>query len=83
MWLHLLKQTTEFSKENLEEFLQFVPKNRRLDLMPEVLRAAVRRFPSFEDRSERAKIIWTVQGWAAPETFYIEGDNSNNVPLDF
>ena len=43
--------------------------------MPEVLRAATRRFPSFEAKSEKAKIIWTVQGWAAPENFYMKGDN--------
>ena len=48
VWLHLLKQTTEFSKKTLEGLVDFVPENRRSELMPEVLRTAARRFPSFE-----------------------------------
>merc|ERR1719341_191331 len=37
--------------------------------MPEVLRAAAMRFPSFEVEGKNPfKIIWTLQGWAAPET---------------
>ena len=47
VWLHLLKQTTDFSKETLEGLFDFVPENRRSVLMPEVLRAAARRFPSW------------------------------------
>ena len=94
VWLHLLKQTTEFSKKTLEGLVDFVPENRRSELMPEVLRTAARRFPSFEalrasqaplSASVRrgpclltgqnpAKIIWTLKGWSAAETFSMEGN---------
>ena len=74
VWLHLLKQTTEFSNETLEGLVGFVPKNRRSVLMPEVLRAAASKFPSSDPRrGSLLKIIWTVQGWGAPKTMDMEG----------
>ena len=47
VWLHLLKQTAVFSKEKLEELVSFVRENRRSELMPEVLRAAAIKVPTF------------------------------------
>ena len=74
VWLHLLKQTVEFSKEKLEVLVNFVPENRRSELMPEVVRAAARKFPSSDPgRGSPVKIIWTVQGFDAPETMDMEG----------
>ena len=75
VWLHLLKQTAVFSKEKLEELVSFVRENRRSELMPEVLRAAASKFPPSDPRRKRStvRIIWTVQGWAAPETMDMEG----------
>ena len=62
VWLHLLKQTTEFSKETLEGLVDFVPKNRRLVLMPEVLRFAARRLSSLvaSPGQSPARITWTL-----------------------
>ena len=53
--------------------------------MPEVLRAAARRFPSFEveEGKNPIKIVWTLQGWAAPETFYVEGDIDVELYYDY
>ena len=74
VWLHLLKQTAEFSKEKLEELVKFVPKKGRgrSELMAEVLRTAASKFPpSYEYDPEYeegprplcpAKILWTVEG---------------------
>ena len=74
VWLHLLKQTVEFSKKKLEVLVNFVPENRRSELMPEVVRAAARKFPSSDPgRGSPVKIIWTVQGFDAPETMDMEG----------
>ena len=75
VWLHLLKQTAVFSKEKLKELVSFVRENRRSELMPEVLRAAASKFPPSDPRRKRStvRIIWTVQGWAAPETMDMEG----------
>ena len=36
--------------------------------MPEVLRTAASKLPSFDPRSSSIKIIWTVQGWGFLET---------------
>ena len=52
--------------------------------MPEVLRAAASKLPSSDPRIlSPPKIIWTVQGWAAPETLDMMGGHlsacSNNV----
>jgi len=83
VWFHLLKQTAEFSKEKLEELVDFVPEKRRPELMPEVLRAAASKLPSSDPRSSPIKIIWAVQGWGAPETLDMMGGNfgacSNNL----
>ena len=83
VWLHLLKQTAEFSKEKLEELVDFVPEKRRPELMPEVLRAAASKLPSSDPRSSPIKIIWTVQDWGAPETLDMMGGHlgacSNNL----
>ena len=75
VWLHLLKQTAVFSKEKLKELVSFVRENRRSELMPEVLRAAASKFPPSDPRRKRStvRIIWTVQGWGAPETMDMEG----------
>ena len=79
VWLHLLKQTVEFSVEFSEQLFNFVPESRRPELMGEVLRAAASKFPSSDPGIHGCpvKLSWTVQGWGAPETMDMK--NSNDV----
>ena len=75
----MLKQTSEFSKEKLEELVNFVlEKGRgRAELMAEVLKVAASKFPPSSNpftEGSPPKIIWTVEGWGASETL-----DANNV----
>ena len=76
VWLHLLKQTADFSQERLEELFNFVPKKMRSELMPEVVRAAAGKLPPSDPwRGSPFKIIWTVQGWDDPQTLELEPES--------
>ena len=79
VWVHLLKQITEFPKERLEELFNFVPEVQRSELMPEVLRAAASKLPSYRPPLQRnpnpMKIVWTLQGRGALETLDIKGSD--------
>ena len=83
VWLHLLKQTVEFSKEKLKQLFNFVPESRRPELMPELLRAAASKFPSSDPRihGSPVKIIWTVQGSGALETMDMKDSNDVGTNL--
>ena len=76
VWLHLLKQTAHFSKQKLEELVDFAGgEDRSPELMRELLRVAASRWKfSPEPRQKNLlKITWTVPGWGAPDTLLTRG----------
>ena len=81
VWVHLLNQTEKFPLKKLKELVNFVPEKSRLDLMPEVLKAAASKFPSSE-RENPAKIIWTVRGCpGAPQTMDMKPNNVEKLQI--
>ena len=83
VWSHLVKGLDLTKKEQLVELWLFglglFGVSGSPEMMPEVLKGAVKRFPVFEGVFKQLLVNVTVtiaiQSWGAPDTFDLDGDN--------